>query len=60
MQALEDESHGGPTNNTLSTAQDISSSFISLSAGSAERGAAIGQVGLAMVGSDSVDFYSFT
>ncbi|MDB5357482.1 MAG: hypothetical protein JWN24_3935, partial [Phycisphaerales bacterium] len=41
--ALEAEYHGGPSNNTLATAQNIDSSFIPLGAGSgATRGAVLG------------------
>jgi len=42
--ALELEAHGGATDDTLATAQDIDGSFINLTTGSAQRGAVLGSV----------------
>ncbi len=42
--ALDNESHDGPTNDTLPTAQDINGSFIDLTTGTAQRGAVLGSV----------------
>ncbi len=42
--ALEDESHGGPANDTLLDAQDLDGSFINLTTGTAQRGAVVGSV----------------
>ena len=42
--ALENESHGGPSNDTLLTAQDIDGSFIDLGIGTARHGAVLGRV----------------
>src|SRR5262249_42117786 len=41
--AVEGELHGGPPNNTIASAQDLSGSFIPLDGG-ADRGAVLGQV----------------
>ena len=51
--ALEAENHGGGSNNTIGTAQDLASSFIPLPTGS--RAAAVGSV---LAG--NIDFYAFT
>ena len=40
--ALEDESHGGATNNSLASAQDLDPTFIGLGFGTAQRGAVLG------------------
>ena len=40
--AIETETHGGATNNSLATAQDLDPSFISLGGSSATRGAVLG------------------
>jgi hypothetical protein len=55
--AVEVESHGGATNDTLLTAQDLNGSFIDLTTGTAQQGAVLGQI---LVGSDTADFYSFS
>jgi len=52
--AVEFEPHGGPTNDTIATAQDLSASFIPLTS-TADRGAALG---VAVDASDP-DFFSF-
>jgi hypothetical protein len=51
--ALESESHDGPSNDLLATAQDINGSFIDLMKG-ADRGAVVGSL------DGSADFYSFS
>jgi len=53
--AKEDESTGGPTNDTFGTAQDIDSSFLSLGFGTAERGAVVGALASSI---ESEDFES--
>jgi hypothetical protein len=51
---MELENNGGPTNNSLPTAQNIDGSFIDLTAGAAQRGAVVGHVSAPqlLVGSD--------
>jgi hypothetical protein len=41
--AFEDEAHGGASNDTLPTAQDMEGSFIDLGLGTAQRGAVLGR-----------------
>ena len=50
--AVEEESHGGPSNDTPATAEDINASFIEVTGA---RGAALGTMSVA-----DVDFYQFT
>jgi sugar lactone lactonase YvrE len=49
--AVDSEAHGGPSNDTTATAQNLTGSFLNLGAGS--RGAVIGTL------VDAVDYYSF-
>jgi subtilisin family serine protease len=50
--AVENEDHGGSSNDSIGSAQSLESSFLNL--GSGQRGAALG-----VVGSDPADYYSF-
>src|SRR5262249_43514497 len=58
--AVEDESHGGPANDTPASAQDLEPTFLRLPGadvdGGPERGAVLGQVGTPT----DQDFYGFT
>jgi len=51
--AVEAESHDGDSNNDILSAQDLTSSFLSLGTGSADRGAVVGN------GGSDHDVYSF-
>ncbi|HEY5312841.1 MAG TPA: pre-peptidase C-terminal domain-containing protein, partial [Pirellulales bacterium] len=53
--AIQTEQYGGPSNNSLATAQSLASSFISLG-GAGTRGAVLG----ALSSSSDQDWYSFT
>jgi hypothetical protein len=59
--ALESEAHGGGSNNSIGTAQDISGSFLDLGTGGASRGAVVGQAdGLPGSGTYSATAIDFT